>query len=411
MPLSMPWTAPTAGAEDLAEQGTPFAQHRDFALHAVPGGVLAVRDPDDRLVRERLDAGDYVWVVAAPDLPTLRRRIDLLAMAMPALEATRQAMAQHDVASARAHLPAIAALAGELRPVLIDAYLRAPKASQVQTALGLVCLAMGRHEEGMFHLLRAVPGQVEWFAVCRRYHQFRTSPAACRQLVLCTCAAAAVGRTQQAELLHRTLRMGVRLMRLAATCDGLDGDLLWKRPDVLVNVRGVLDVGTVPASLADLRRLEIPRLLAFATGPAHEAELTSTLVACAAPAPAWRVVASASGPRPPAMQLDPWFAAGQASAADYNLLRLGPQVPAHDLLRSSVATLRGIDFVSVVIPEPSATPEPGSPAEGTARRDAATPDDPSTVPGLLAPLGFVKIDATEPGPGPRQVLYARAEHV
>jgi hypothetical protein len=350
----------------------------------------------------RSDAGQKEWIAVAPDLRTLMRRIDLLAAAQPSLEATRQALEQHDIAAAREGLKILAASAHELRAALIDAYQQTPGSLAVQTALGIVCLAANRHREGLFHLLRATPGQAEWFAVCRRYHLFRSSPVACRQLLLCIGATELLGRKQEAELLHKTLRMGVRLLRLAAAGANLKGDLLWTRPDVLVHVRGVIEVGTVPATVAGLREVEVPRVLAFAKSVADETALIGTLATSGAAIPAWQVVGLRADGRTPAYELDTWFAAGPSRAADFNLLRIGPSIDAHALLGAGHVTLRGIDFVSALVP---ATPR------RVAAAAAEDEPDEATLPGLLASMGFVELAATEDDVVPRQALYVRAEHV
>lgn len=398
----MQLTASPPVVDDTANASPMAGHHRGFACHAGPGCLLAVRVGDAPPTPERLAAGDFGWVLAANDLPTLRHRIDLLLEAMPGLEATRGALERHDLDGAGAGCRALAPLADELRPVLIDAYQRAPKAADVQTSLGIVCLAAGRHAEGMFHLLRATPGQIEWFAVCRRYHLFRSSPAACRQLLVTATAAELVGRDEEAELLRKTLRMAVRLLRLAGLCVDRRGDLLWTRPDVLVHVRGVIEVGTAAPVVADLQPLAIHRVLAFATTPAHHAELTAARDRLAGTAAMWCIVPPTVSGTTPAIALDEWFATGAALPHDYNLLRIAAGALAHAVLQHGPTILRGIDFVATTVAAPP-SPAPAN--------DTATGPDETTVPGLLAARGFVEIAATEADVLPRQVLYARAEHV
>ncbi|MCU0864709.1 MAG: hypothetical protein MUC36_13005 [Planctomycetes bacterium] len=395
MPAPPVVDAPTASASLQVE-------HRGFGCHAIAGGMLAIAVGDGPPAPERLAAGNCGWVLVAPDLPTLAHRIDLLLQALPHLEATRVALERHELDRARDGLRALRPLANALRPLLIDAYLHAPKVACVQIALGIVCLGAGRHGEGLFHLLRVTPGQLEWFAVCRRYHLFRPSPAACRQLVATASAAELVGRHDEAELLQQTLRMAVRMMRVATVCDRLHGDLLWTRPDVLVHVRGVLEVGTAADVVAVLPSLGIHRVIAFAATAQQHAELVAAGRRAIDPATNWSLVPPTATGATPALDLDGWFAAGAFRATDCNLLRIGSEVPTHAILRCARATLRGIDFVIAVEPAPSGPDLP--PALGQ------LPDE-STVTGLLTMQGFVAMAATEAGELPRQVLYARAEHV
>lgn len=377
-------------------------EHRGFACHAMAGRLLAVPTDDGPPSPERLAAGQCGWLLVAAELPTLRQRIDLLCQSKSQLDATRDALERHDVAHARDGLRALAPHAAALRQLLIDAYQHAPKIAGVQIALGLVCLAAGRHGEGLFHLLRATPGQIEWFAVCRHYHLFRSSPAACRQLLATATAAEVVGRHDEADVLQKTLRMAVRMLKLAALCERLSGDLLWTRPDVLVHVRGVIEVGTPAAAVAVLPTLAIHRVIAFAATPRQHAELMAAEPSTAAPASRWTVVPPTATGTTPAIDLDGWLSTASQRATDCNLLRIGDGMPAHAILRSAPATLRHVDFVVVA--------EPAAPAEEPPSAKPRRPDD-STVAGLLALHGFIDIAATEDGQQPRQVLYTRPEHV
>lgn len=377
-------------------------EHRDFACHAVAGRLLAVAADDGLPAPERIAAGECGWLLVAADLPTLRERIDLLTRARSQLEATRDALERHDLDRARAGLHALAPQAPALRTLLIDAYQHAPRVACVQIALGIVGLADGRHGEGLFHLLRATPGQIEWFAVCRRYHLFRPSPAACRQLLATATAAELVGRHDEADVLQKTLRMAVRMLKLAALCERLDGDLLWTRPDVLVHVRGVIEVGTPAATAAVLPTLAIHRVLAFAATPQQHAELVAADPSTSAAATRWTVVPPTAAGTTHAVDLDGWLSTTSHRASDCNLLRIGDGMPAHTILRSALSTLRHVDFV--VVAEPAAT------ADEQPVTKPRQPDE-STVAGLLAAHGFVDIAATENGRQPRQVLYTRPEHV
>ncbi len=370
-----------------------------------------------------------LWGLCASELAAARER---LAAALPALRELATALGHRQFAAVAAPLAALAASAEALREGLLASHLQDPGHLPTQRALGLVSLVAGRAGEACFHLLRAVPGQYHMFAVGNRLTQLRAHPDAPPAVLLAAAAMEWLGRADAARTLLACLREQLDVMRLAATCQAFPPHVLWRHPEVLRHVRGVLQVGAnVGDELPCWGALGLRHLVAFEPVPAAFGQLEQAIVRHRPAGAVWSARPLAVGDhvgglpfwvgeqtgnssflplhpdRSPFHQqnrhahrievatttLDAWAAAEPAAAAPCNLLFLDVQGTEHLVLAGGRALLAQMDFVVLELSE----------TEIYAGSWTAEP-----MVALLAGLGFVELDRGSSGfPEQFDALFVR----
>lgn len=374
--------------------------------------------------------------VVAPTQRQVVRDANALRTAAPALERLHRALTANDVVTARDALAKLSSEAAALRRVLIAGYLDEPSCTATQTMLGLTCLAAGRLREARFHLLRAVPGQPEQFAVGRGLRGFRWHPEAAAAALVAGVAMQAVGEAEAARDLLALLREQVEVARIAAICRDFPNHVLWRRPDVLRHVRGVVQVGANVGDEAPCwRDLGIRHLLAFEPVPAAYDTLCATLTQHAPPSADWRAlplaVADRAGSLPfwegeqtgnssflelhpersefhqqnrhahritvETTTLDRFFASAPELLREHNLIFMDVQGTEHLVIEGALHSLQAFDFVCMEL------------SETEIYRDSWTVD---RMDALMHSKGFVKI-AAEPNDWPEQLdaIYARTDRL
>lgn len=248
----------------------------------VASAWLHRRHRDDRWsARASLDAecpwlpDVQLWALLERDLVAHCRRLD------PVLQQLRvfaKALHERDGDAASGHAARLREDGAAVRELLIASYLQDPEHLGTQRALGLLCLALGRLGEGRFHLLRAIPGQYQLFAVGPRIAELRAHPAAPQQVLLVAAALEWCGDAEHARELLAALRRQLDVLRMAARCTGFPDHVLWRHPELLVHVRGVLQVGAnVGDEMPCWGALGIGKLVAFEPVPAAFAVLQGAM--------------------------------------------------------------------------------------------------------------------------------------
>ena len=405
--------------------------------------ATATPTPSACTIEERQD-GTWMANLQVTDLHALhlvgetRRELDeriaRIDGAMPALDQLTQQLARNDVAAATGALAALRPVAAELRTALVPAYLDDPSSTLTQTALGLACLAAGRTGEARFHLLRAVPGQDERFAIGSGLHGFRWHPEAPRALLITGVAMQIVGAVAESRAILALLRSELEYAPLRAACADFPPHVLWQRPDVLRHVRGVIQVG---ANVGDESRcwgkLGIPNLLAFEPVTTAFTALTESLRDHAPRGADWQAVQNAVADRCGTLAfwegeqsgnssflelnpersefhqqnrharqievatttLDAFFTARPEALQNYNLLFMDVQGTEHLVIEGARRILRAIDFIVLELSETEIYS-----GSWTADR----------MEQLLAEHGFRKVaDQANEWPEQRDAIYARAD--
>jgi len=387
------------------------------AVTAVPeGGDLL---PEVRVSTRHADAERSALDALAPVLA----RLAPLAAALLELRSDTIALAAEGLAR---FAPAVL---GTLR----DSHLAAPDHLPTQRALALCCAAAGRTGEAMFHLLRAIPGQYHMLAVGPRPELLRAHPTAHRAVVLAANAARWLGRAELGKRLLVAWRTQLDVARTAEITATFPPHVLWRRPDLVRTIRGVVQVGAnVGDELPCWGRLGIRTLVAFEPVPAAYEELVRTAAAHAPADADWRTVPVAisdeRGTLPfwvgeqtgnssflelhpersafhqqnrhahrievPTVTLDDWFAAEPAALAACNLLYIDVQGVEHRVLAGARRSLRAFDLLVLELSET----EIYAGSWTAPRMDA-----------LLAELGFRRVDSAPNGfPEQLDAIYARA---
>ncbi len=386
------------------------------AVATVPGGGELL--PDVRISSRHADAERSALDALTPVLP----RLGALANALLELRPDTVAAAVHDLAP----------FATTALQALRDSHLAAPDHLPTQRALALCCVAAGRAGEAVFHLFRAIPGQYHMLAVGPRPELLRVHPEAHRAVVLAANASRCLGRADLGKRLLVAWRTQLDVARTAEITATFPPHVLWRRPDIVRTIRGVVQVGAnVGDELPCWGRLGIRTLVAFEPVPAAYEALVATTASHAPAGADWRTVPVAisdeRGTLPfwvgeqtgnssflelhpdrsafhkqnrhahridvPTVTLDDWFGSEPAVLAACNLLYIDVQGVEHRVLVGARRSLRAFDFVVLELSET----EIYAGSWTAPRMDA-----------LMVELGFRRIDAAPNGfPEQLDAIYAR----
>lgn len=176
---------------------------------------------------ERLWRNEAPCLWVAPDLALLQSRVVMAKEALPVLAAAR-ARLPHDPHGARAAVQELCTQQQDLRPALHAAVETAPWCRELLLAAGTVELLVGKGALGAALWRRAVAQQLDGELV-------RALATALLQLLDDAPAAKELFASTQREVKRR---------RIAELCGAMPrGHVLFDYPEVLVPVRGVLEVG------------------------------------------------------------------------------------------------------------------------------------------------------------------------
>ena len=217
-----PATAPV-----VAAGATKVATSAGHELFCLDGRWLGWPQAAGPFHSERLWRNEAPCLWVAPDLATLQRRVVMASTALPALAAARARLAD-DPNGARAAVRSLCAAQPDLRPALHAAVESAPWCRELLLAAGTVELLAGEGSLGAALWRRAVAQRLDGDLV-------RALATALLQLLDDAPAARALFASTQRE---------VRRRRIAELCAAMPrGHVLFDYPEVLVPVRGVLEVG------------------------------------------------------------------------------------------------------------------------------------------------------------------------
>ena len=315
----------TAGPAALHTTSVGRVDASGFSIFFHEGGYFALPASHGALVVDLLDKGEYELVLWAPDQPELMRRVQLFEQFYPQLCAIKSAFESMQSAVAVAAIRRATAGALDLLQALRDAYQASPNSSLLQTFLGYICLACGREEEGLFHLRGAIPGQDEVFSIGRRVDRLCFEPELVKDCLALATAYQAYGRHEEGNALLRVVRAKMRGWEIARICERLPNNVLWRRPDIVGRIRGIIQVGAnVGDEIEAFGRLGVRNLIAFEPVPSAYEELVRTMNEHARSDFDWRAVPMAVADEVGSLQ----FWVGRKSG-NSSFLELNPDRSAH----------------------------------------------------------------------------------
>jgi FkbM family methyltransferase len=340
-----------------------------FTLFEDERGAVAVRGAVDRLDARALQRGEHSAVLRAPALPPLAALVEAFAAAAPRLAAARAQLAAGRAREAAGLAAAVAADLPGLREALLPSLEAAPHSQELLLAAGTTALFGGRAREGAALLRRAL-----------RHDMLD------RELLQAVAAAYldVLGDGEAARALLADCKRSVRRQQIAAAChERLSGNVLWEYPQLLLDVRGVVQVGAhAGEEAAAFELLDLPRQVLIEPHPRAFAELERrcagraglTLLQCALGAePGERELRFGADParasflathalaavapehvqtqrlRVPVTTLDALLAEGRIDPAHCDLLMIDTEGTELDVLRGGRALLRQVDVVCVAV--------------------------------------------------------------
>ncbi len=344
---------PAIGTRSAADLPRPLGELAGFLLWSHADRCYAVPAAGPAFSLRNLQGNRFDVVLVAEHQAQLRQRVGAWVAVQAPLASAAACLANDPATAARLVATAVAAQP-EVPAALIAAVEAAPWCKELLLACGLVQL-FGTEPRAGGALLRRVAG-------------IGLDP------VLVACAGSAFVNVLRdepgARALLESVREEVRLRQCAAVCRELPrGHVLWQYPDLLVAVRGVLEVGLhVGGHAATWQRLGVTELCAVdgdARGAAGQVgpmqRIDRSLASRSGMRPLWRETATGRTAwlRPlaggvvetqvDAIPLDKLAAEGAIDPRRYNLLVVDAAGGELDILRGATAVLAHCDFLCITL--------------------------------------------------------------
>jgi len=364
---ALPWPAGFVPTQRPRRDG----EFCGFTIHAWNGSFLAVPGDVPELQPRAVLRNEHAVVIKADTRPRVAALVEAFVAVEPRLATARQLLRQERRAEAAAIAAQVTAEFPGLRAALIPSLEAAPHGKAMLLVLGTLALLGDRPREGAGLLRRALEQDM------LDRDLLVTVAAACLQVLQDADAARA---------LLATARQRVRHKKIAMAChEHLSGNVLWNYPQLLQDVRGVIQVGAhTGEEVAAFSLLEIGHQVYIEPQPQAFAELQQRCrqqgsgdirqFDCA--------VGEAAGERElllgertehasflrthalarlpaasvqsrriqvPVQTLDQLVATGGIDPAHYNLLLVDTEGTELEVLRSARALLRHIDIVCVAV--------------------------------------------------------------
>ncbi|GEM_PF-767782 len=216
---------------DAPRNETKVHETGGFEIHELPEGFFAVPSPSslgiapEKALPLALKAG--ILCLHAEDFAGLERRLaDFLAF-LPELDRCRKALREGAGEAAFAPLRERKEDLEELRRSLVDSYNHAPFSKGIRDSLALAALALGRIDEGLFHLK----------GLCEDDPVSEERP---RDAALCLRI---YGREEEASALLAEAERRLRQKEIESALADMGNHVLWESPEVCELVEGVILVG------------------------------------------------------------------------------------------------------------------------------------------------------------------------
>ncbi|HEX5054837.1 MAG TPA: FkbM family methyltransferase [Planctomycetota bacterium] len=311
----------------------PLGTEGPFALWSWLGRVVAVPAAAGPLRARVWRQNGYDTVLEAADEAGARRLAGAWTDARPPLAQARSLLQQGAVEAARSTVAAVRARHAWLAAALVPCLEAAPWNRQLLLALGTLWSFGDAPRQGSALLRRALDLDM------LDTDLLRTVAAACVHLLR---------DEAEARALLAAAKQHVRRRKVAAIChEELHGHALWDYPQLLAEVRGVLEVGAHRGEhVAAFARLEFAEQCHVEADPAAFAALER---ACAAAGSGRAIALRCAVGAAPRLTLDTLVAEGRIDAQRYDLLVVDTGGTELDVLRGATALLRHVDIVCVAV--------------------------------------------------------------
>ena len=235
----------------VAKSNEPALVERGFKSFDVVfygGSYYAVRPIMDVDFLEALESGGYEDVLIAPDLPELRRRVDVYVEHRHRIVEATKLITAGQIDAGRSLIAAIHGMDPDFRDFLIEGYNCSPNAYDTAFVLGMLCWCGGNAEEGLFHLRRLV----------------EADPCNGERLLVLIAALRSTSHGVEASSMMAEAKQRIRRHRIETECKARGGHVLWNHPEVVARTRGIIQVGAnIGDELEAFSKMGIEKLLLF----------------------------------------------------------------------------------------------------------------------------------------------------